>query len=85
MKRFWEGDENTTDLGKRFRSGGESIGSLLGGRYGQFGSTVGGLIGRGLGAGFSRITGNGDYVVHNSPISATACIPCVAILSSPIS
>jgi len=66
MNRFMNGDERTTTWGKRFRDWGEAAGTSYGSRYGPYGATLGGLAGRGLGAGLSRITGNGDYVVGNS-------------------
>ena len=67
MKRYldiYEG-KDATMLGKRMRNYGGAWGSALGARYGRFGSVAGGVLGRGLGAGLSRITGQGDYTMTN--------------------
>lgn len=64
MKRFLEGDENTTQWGHWLRASGAALGESAGTVYGGYGA-VGKWAGLGLGAGLSRITGNGDYQVNS--------------------
>nr|AQU11800.1 capsid protein [Cruciviridae sp.]AQU11804.1 capsid protein [Cruciviridae sp.] len=63
--RFYYGDRNTTSAGRKMRSYGGKIGEYVLPAMG-IPKALANPIGHGIGAAFSRITGNGAYVTHNS-------------------
>nr|QKV51245.1 putative capsid protein [Crucivirus sp.] len=56
-----------SQAGNAFRSGGSTLGGMLGSALGgPAGGAVGGMLGRGAGAMFSKLFGHGDYAVTNA-------------------